>query len=102
MTPVEYFLSAHGARITSPYGMRDDPMNPGTPRMHYGIDFGGVGRGHVWTSPYPGHVHHIGTHGDRGLVVVVAIENTGILQLFQHLDEARCREGDRIEKGYPI
>lgn len=103
MDPKTYFTgAAHGARVTSPYGMRNDPLNPGSQRMHYGIDFGGKPRGHVWTSPYPGTVTHTGTHGARGKVAVVKVKGRQILQLFQHLDEYQCKTGDEIEQGYPI
>lgn len=70
--------------------------------MHNGIDFGGVPRGHVWTSPYAGIVTHLGTHGTRGKVAVIRIAGTNILQIMQHLDEYRCKPGDQIEKGFPV
>ena len=102
MYPVQYFQERHGARVTSPFGPRKDPLGSGKIVQHNGIDFGGVPRGSLWTSPFPGIVSHLGTHGGRGKVAVVRIRGTRILQLFQHLDEFRCRVGDEIEQGYPI
>jgi len=102
MYPILHFQEHHKARVTSPYGMRPDPFGSGKMVMHYGVDMGGVPRGHLWTSPYAGTVTHVGTHGGRGKVAVVRIEGTRVLQLFQHLDEFRCRLGDEVEQGWPI
>ncbi|MTI95171.1 MAG: LysM peptidoglycan-binding domain-containing protein [Firmicutes bacterium] len=100
-TPVKYFTGpAHGARVTSPFGMRNDPMNPGNQRMHNGTDFGGKPRGHVWTSPYPGVVTYVGTQGGRGLVVAIKVGST--LHIFQHLDKALVKKGDQVNTGTPI
>lgn len=35
----EWFLGHLGGKKSSPYGYRDDPTNPGTVRMHTGIDY---------------------------------------------------------------
>jgi murein DD-endopeptidase MepM/ murein hydrolase activator NlpD len=102
MYPILHFQEHHKARVTSPYGMRPDPFGFGKQVMHYGVDFGGVPRGSLWTSPYAGIVTHTGTHGGRGKVAVVRIEGTRVLQLFQHLDEFRCRVGDPVDPGDPI
>lgn len=102
MFPILHFQREHGAKVTSPYGMRPDPFGSGKQVMHYGVDFGGVPRGHLWTSPYSGVVTHTGTHGGRGKVAVVRVEDTRVLQLFQHLDEFRCRVGDKVQPGDPI
>ena len=102
MNPVDFYKQA-GAKITSPYGMRKHPIT-GKNTMHWGIDidYPGPSQGRVWTSPYPGIVTHLGEHGARGKVAVVRIQGTRILQIFQHLDEFRCRLGDEIEPGWPI
>lgn len=103
ITPVEYFTGlAHKAKVTSPFGPRKDPLGSSKMVQHNGVDFGGVSRGHPWTSPYPGVVTHLGAHGGRGKVAVVKIEGTNVLQIMQHLDDYRCRIGDQIEPGYPI
>lgn len=71
--------------------------------MHNGLDFGGVPRGHIWTTPFDGVVTRVGTHGGRGLVVVVKVGET--LHLFQHLDKALVRKGDRVKgatSGQPL
>lgn len=100
MNPIDYYLQA-GAKVTSPYGMRVHPKDK-VKRMHYGTDIGGKPRGYVWRTPYAGIVTHTGTHGGRGKVAVVRIEGTRVLQLFQHLDEFRCRVGDPVDPGDPI
>ena len=100
--PIHYFQKHHKAKVTSPYGPRPDPFGSGKTVMHWGVDLGGVQRGHLWTTPYAGVVTHTGTHGGRGKVAVVRIEGTRVLQLFQHLDEFRCRVGDKVQPGDPI
>ena len=100
--PIHYFQKHHKAKVTSPYGPRPDPFGSGKTVMHWGVDLGGVQRGHLWTTPYAGVVTHTGTHGGRGKVAVVRIEGTRVLQLLQHLDEFRCRVGDKVQPGDPI
>lgn len=100
--PVHYFQKHHKAKVTSPYGPRPDPLGSGKMVMHYGVDLGGVPRGHLWTSPYPGVVTHVGTHGGRGLVVVVKVAGTKTLHLFQHGDKALVKVGDKVVQGTPI
>jgi len=102
INPIDYFKEAHGAVVTSPFGPRRDPLGGGKTVQHNGTDLGGKPRGHIWTSPFPGEVTHIGKHGGRGLVVVVLIKDTNILQLFQHLDKALCRKGDLVTAGSPV
>lgn len=103
MNPVKWILDNHpGTRITSPYGMRDDPINPGTKRKHTGTDIGGKPSGFIWKSPYDGIVTHVGTHSGRGLTVVTSIAGTMELQLFQHLNKALVKKGDTIKQGTPI
>lgn len=103
MNPISYYTGpAHGAKVTSPFGMRDDPLNPGTRRMHNGVDFGGKPRGYVWTCYAPGVVTHIGDHGARGKVVVVASLGDKVNQIYQHLDAYLVTPGTRVVQGSPI
>jgi len=114
LSPIEYFKGL-GAVVTSPYGMRACPFCGGKSKtcshcngagkvMHWGtdLDFPGPSRGLLWRVPYPGTVTHTGTHGGRGKVAVVRILDLPLLQLFQHLDEFRCRPGDKLEQGDPV
>lgn len=101
MNPIDYFIKAHGAKVTSPFGMRNDPLNPGAKRMHNGTDIGGKALNYIWTSPYDGVVTHVGTHGARGLLVVVQIAPK-ILQIMQHLNKALVKVGDQVTVGTPI
>lgn len=101
MNPIDYFIKAHGAKVTSPFGMRNDPLNPGAKRMHNGTDIGGKALNYIWTSPYSGTVTHVGTHGARGLLVVVQIAPK-ILQIMQHLNKVLVVVGQQVVMGNPV
>lgn len=101
--PIEYFTGpAHNARPTSWYGMRDDPLAPGTQRFHYGVDLVLTPRGGVYTTPYDCVITFIGTLGARGLTIVGHIIGTNVNQLFQHMASARCKVGDQLRVGDPV
>lgn len=99
---VDHFTGPfHGSKITSPFGPRIHPIT-GKQSHHNGIDFGGVPRGHVWTSPFPGVVTYLGNGSARGKYAVVRIQDTKILQIMQHLDGHKRKVGENVVQGSPI
>jgi len=100
INPIQWILSNHdGAYITSPFGLRDDPLEPGNTTFHNGTDIGGVRRYLPWKSPLPGEVVYTGNDRWRGKHVVIRIRNTNINQIFQHLNEKKVVLGKLVETG---
>ena len=86
-------------RITSPYGVRDDPFL-NMLAMHNGIDFAGQ----VGTPLYStarGKVIQAGRRGDYGLSVEV-YHGLGFSTLYAHLSRISVENGDIIESGTKV
>ena len=86
-------------RITSPFGVREDPFN-NTPAMHTGIDFGGK-MGTPLYATSAGKVIKAGMRGPYGLAVEVD-HGLGFTTLYAHLSKVNVKKGDIIEEGTKV
>jgi murein DD-endopeptidase MepM/ murein hydrolase activator NlpD len=106
---------ANDFRITSPFGWRDDPLNPGTRVHHGGLDIGNgrlgyplvatadgivVAAGFVgspWSVPSP--PDKVATWGPTyGGNMVVIRHDGGVISLYAHMDKRFVNAGDRVTK----
>ncbi|MDR1008645.1 MAG: M23 family metallopeptidase [Rickettsiales bacterium] len=86
-------------RITSSFGVRDDPFFA-TPAMHTGIDFAGK-TGTPLYSTSKGKVTQVGNRGDYGLAVEV-YHGLGFSTLYAHLSKISVAKGDMVEEGTKV
>jgi len=83
--------------VTSPFGMREDPMNPGSREFHPGIDFG-VPSGTPIKAAADGVVTVAGSYGGYGNAVMINHGN-GTVTLYGHLSEIKVEEGKEVKQG---
>jgi len=95
MLPLGFPLSGR-PRITSPFGMRNDPFT-GMPTMHRGVDFAGQ----IGTPLYAVSPGRVVQAGDRfGYGKTVEVDNgLGFTTLYAHLSEISVRRGDWVRAG---
>ena len=86
--------------MTSPFGMRKDPVDPSKTAMHNGIDFGGTPGAPV-SAVLPGVVKSAGAKGQYGNMVEVEHKD-GTISYYAHLDGISVKPGDKIDQGTPI
>ena len=86
--------------MTSPFGMRKDPVDPNKTAMHNGIDFGGTPGAPV-SAVLPGVVKSAGAKGGYGNMVEVEHKD-GSISYYAHLDGINVKPGDKIDQGTPI
>ena len=86
--------------MTSPFGMRKDPVDPSKTAMHNGIDFGGTPGAPV-SAVLPGVVKSAGAKGQYGNMVEVEHKD-GSISYYAHLDAINVKPGDKIDQGTPI
>jgi hypothetical protein len=86
--------------LTSPFGMRKDPVDPSKTAMHNGIDFGGTPGAPV-SAVLPGVVKSAGAKGQYGNMVEVEHKD-GSISYYAHLDGINVKPGDKIDQGTPI
>ena len=92
-------LPAKGARRTSGFGPRRDPLRRSY-RMHSGMDFAGP-RGTPIYSTGEGVVTFSGRQ--RGYGIVVKIRHAfGFETVYAHLNKSRVKVGQRVERGERI
>lgn len=101
-------------RVTSPFGVRDDPLNPGANVFHGGLDIGNARLGDKIVAAAAGRVVDVGNLKEPwsqstrlypsgnygGLMVVLAHEGSHI-SLYAHMGEIASgfAKGDRIPAG---
>ena len=105
--PIDYFVQVQAAKVTSPYGNRPKHPVTGLSSFHYGTDLGGKPIGFVWNSPFPAVVTYQGFRGARGYTVAsrlddVEIDGKKVLQIMQHLQDFRCKIGDKLASDSPV
>jgi murein DD-endopeptidase MepM/ murein hydrolase activator NlpD len=83
-------------RITSPFGLRDDPML-GARRLHAGVDLG-TAVGTPVRAVAEGVVRRASSDGLNGRVIVLD-HGRGVVTLYCHNDALLVRDGQRVEKG---
>jgi hypothetical protein len=101
-------------RVTSPWGNRDNPLNPGTTSFHNGLDIGNARLGDVVTAVAAGEVVATGylrlpwsqpstawASGNFGGLMVVIAHGTHVSG-YAHLRRALVGPGQRIAAGQPI
>jgi murein DD-endopeptidase MepM/ murein hydrolase activator NlpD len=87
-------------RLSSPYGMRNDPFT-GVRRMHYGIDIAG-GVGTPITSAMDGQVLAVGFSLRSYGKYVIMKHQGGYQTLYGHLETVEVSEGQRVRQGQKI
>lgn len=89
-----------GGEITSPFGYRDDPLNPGTTRFHSGVDIG-ASEGTPVACGGNGVVISAGWNGGYGNCVIVDLGN-GISAVYAHLSAINVSSGETVSGGQTV
>ncbi len=84
------------ARVTSGFGMRQDPFTK-SPKKHKGIDFAGK-IGTELSAVAPGRVISVGERSGYGLTVEID-HGLGFSTLYAHLSKASVSRGDWVRPG---
>ncbi len=85
--------------LNSRFGHRPSPWT-GEPEFHRGLDIS-AGRGTPVYAPATGTVHYAGAGGEYGNIVILDHGNE-LRSLYGHLQEARVKHGQRVERGQLI
>jgi murein DD-endopeptidase MepM/ murein hydrolase activator NlpD len=88
------------SRISSYFGNRDDPLNPGTARYHYGIDIPAV-TGTTIYAAYSGRVAWASYHYSAGNWIGIDHGN-GVMTVYMHMSGFLVSAGDYVNTGDPI
>lgn len=102
-TPPVYsssFVWPCSGEITSEFGYRDDPLNPGTTRYHSGVDIGAP-YGAAVACAGNGTVISAGWNGGYGNCVMVDIGN-GLVALYGHLSAINVSAGETVSAGQTV
>jgi murein DD-endopeptidase MepM/ murein hydrolase activator NlpD len=91
--------TSNGARVSSQFGWRSDPID-GQTKFHKGMDVA-VAQGSTVYAPADGKVVSVGQQTGYGLTVVVQHGN-GVETRYAHLSAAEVRPGDTVQAGEPI
>jgi septal ring factor EnvC (AmiA/AmiB activator) len=89
-----------GGSITSEFGYRDDPLNPGTTRYHSGVDIG-ASTGTAVACAGNGTVISAGWNGGYGNCVIVDIGN-GLSAVYGHLSAINVSAGETVSIGQTV
>lgn len=89
-----------GGEITSPFGYRDDPLNPGSTRFHSGVDIG-TSEGTPVACGGNGVVISAGWNGGYGNCVIVDLGN-GISAVYAHLSAINVSSGETVSGGQTV
>lgn len=87
------------ARITSPFGVRADPLL-GRRKLHAGVDLG-VGIGAPVRAAAAGVVRRASTDAVNGRIVVID-HGRGVVTMYCHNQDLLVREGQRVARGQII
>jgi murein DD-endopeptidase MepM/ murein hydrolase activator NlpD len=101
-------------RVTSPWGNRDNPLNPGTTSFHNGLDIGNARLGDTVVAVADGSVRRVGNlllpwsqptsqwpSGNYGGLMVILDHGTHI-SAYAHLGTALVGPGQTVKAGTPI
>lgn len=88
------------SRLSSVFGSRDDPLNPGTSRYHYGIDIPAP-TGTTICAAYSGRVAWAYYHYSAGNWIGVDHGN-GVITVYMHMSGFLVSPGDYVNTGDPI
>lgn len=89
------------APLTSNYGVRDNPTNPGTEEQHWGIDIGAT-EGTPVLAATDGWVNLAGVAGNYGNLVVIASPGGDVVTWYGHLSGFTVMTGQTIVQGQVI
>lgn len=92
------FYTGQGFRITSQFGSRPDPFNPGKKVFHTGIDYGSRPQGFPVLSTTEGVVFAASSYGGWGNLVGVRDSNQHN-HLFAHLRDILVASGRTVARG---
>ncbi len=92
------FYTEQGFRITSPFGPRPDPFNPGETDFHTGKDYGGRPRGTLVRTTVGGDVFTARAYSGWGNLVGIT-DAKGYNHLFAHFQDFRVKNGDKVARG---
>lgn len=95
---VTRFYTERGFRMTSPFGLRPDPLHQGKKDFHTGIDYGGKPRGTPVETPAEGIVNAASLYTGWGNLVAIT-DFRGYNHLHAHLDSISVKKGQRIVRG---
>jgi murein DD-endopeptidase MepM/ murein hydrolase activator NlpD len=96
-----FALPVENPEITSPFGMRDDPIRRGRIRMHRGVDLRGATGTPVYATA--SGVALMAGYCDRGTGNCVVIEHPhGWRSQYFHLNAVHIRAGETVEQGEHI
>jgi len=88
-----------GSRVTSGFGLRSDPLEPGT-QFHAGVDLSAI-EGQLVYAAAAGRVDFAGRRGGYGLHVELSHPG-GLVTRYAHLDALVVSKGQRVTQGEPI
>ena len=101
ITPKSWTLLGGVGRVTSRYGNRKNPIEPGT-EFHSGIDFAYT-EGTPIIATAPGYVIRAVEKVESGYGKYVRIHHGfGFTTLYAHCKELKVKEGDFVERGQVI
>jgi murein DD-endopeptidase MepM/ murein hydrolase activator NlpD len=95
------FYGALGFKITSPFGPRTDPFNPGSADFHTGIDYGGRPAGVPVPATIGGTVFAAKSYQGWGNLVGVR-DWQNYNHLFAHLRTLLVVPGQTVARGNPV
>lgn len=92
--------------ITSPFGMRNDPINPGQKQFHKGVDIRCKGDNLLATEDN-GHIvgvnHNVNTGGGKSVTIEYdRPDGTKYQATYMHLSEIAVKVGDTVNAGNKI
>jgi murein DD-endopeptidase MepM/ murein hydrolase activator NlpD len=90
---------AMGGRVSSPFGLRADPIT-GRPALHHGLDLAAP-EGSEIRAALDGVVRRAGPRGDYGLAVELS-HGDGMTTLYAHASELLVQDGERVTRGQVI
>ena len=92
------FYTNQGFRVTSQFGQRPDPFNPGKKVFHTGIDYGFKPQGFPVLTTIKGVVFATGSYGGWGNLVGVK-DSQKYNHLFAHLRDIFVANGQVVAQG---
>ena len=94
MVPINY------TAVTSSFGMRDDPLNPGNQRYHYGVDLAAPTGTPIYASR-SGTVTTASYNGSSGYYVQID-HGDGYRSIYMHMTHFVVSAGQRVSRGEVI
>ena len=92
--------------VTSPFGVREDPLNKGEERMHNGLDIR-TNHDDVLATENGGLITSVNNNpmseGGRSVTIAYERKDGGKIEVtYMHLDQINVKEGERVDAGESI